>query len=97
MLAHARTRAAAVARQTASSKDRWGRLAAAAALVLLIAACTPVPSVPLAGPDPANPHARVPALAYRSPVEPYVSRRPVDPLPWQGQSDRSAPASKPGG
>jgi hypothetical protein len=96
MLAHARTRAAAVARQTTLPKDRWARLVAAvAALVLLIAACTPVPSTPLAGPDPANPHARVPALAYRSPVEPYVSRRPIDPLPWQGQNDRSAPASQP--
>jgi len=58
----------------------WATPAAVAALVLLIAACTPVPSTPLAGPDPANPRARVPALAYRSPVEPYVSRRPVDPL-----------------
>ena len=95
MLAHASARAAAVARQTNLPKDRWARLAAVAALVLLIAACTPVPPVPLAGPDPANPHARVPALAYRSPVEPYVSRRPVDPQSWQGQSDRDAPASKP--
>jgi len=95
MLAHARTRAAAFARQTTPPKYRWARPAAVAALGLLIAACTPVPSVPLAGPDPANPHARVPALAYRSPVEPYVNRRPVDPLPWQGQNDRSAPASKP--
>jgi hypothetical protein len=95
MLAHARTRATAFARQTTLPKYRWARLAAVAALVLFIEACTPVPPVPLAGPDPANPHARVPALAYRSPVEPYVSRRPVDPLPWQGQNDRSAPASKP--
>jgi hypothetical protein len=95
MLAHARTRAAVVARQTTLPKYRWARRAAVAALVLLIEACTPVPSVPLAGPDPANPHARVPALAYRSPVGPYVSRQPVDPLPWQGQNDRSAPPSKP--
>jgi hypothetical protein len=95
MLAHARTRAAAFARQTTLPKDRWARLAAVAALVLLTEACTPVPSVPLAGPDPANPHSRVPALAYRSPVEPYVRRRPVDPLPWQGENDRSTPASKP--
>ena len=47
MLAHARTRAAAVARQTTLPKDRWARLAAVAALVLLIAACTPVPSWPM--------------------------------------------------
>jgi hypothetical protein len=49
----------------------------------------------LAGQDPANPGARVPAAAYRSPVGPYVSRRPVEPSPWQDQNDRTAPAPKP--
>jgi hypothetical protein len=95
MLAHARARAAAVARQKALPTFRWINLAAIAALALVIAACTPVPLAPLAGPDPADPRTRVPAVAYRSPVGPYVSRRPVEPLPWQDQNDRIAPAPKP--
>jgi hypothetical protein len=95
MLAHARTRAAPVARQTASPRYQWIRLAAIAALASVIQSCAPARPLPLAGPDPADPRARVPPVAYRSPVGPYVSRRPVDPLPWQDQNDRIAPAPKP--
>jgi len=95
MLAHVRMRAAAVARQAMLPIHRWPSFAAVAALALLIDACTPVPPVPLAGPDPADPRARVPALAYRSPLGPYVSRRPVEPSPWQDQNDRIAPVPKP--
>jgi hypothetical protein len=71
------------------------RLAAFVALASFIAACTPPPPAPLAGPDPANPAMRVPAVAYRSVVGPYQSRRPVEPQPWQDQNDRIAPAPKP--
>ena len=95
MLAHARMRAGAVARPAPSPTYRWTSLAAVAVLALLIEACTPVPPMPLAGPDPADPRARVPAVAYRSPVGPYVSRRPVEPSPWQDQNDRIAPVPKP--
>jgi hypothetical protein len=96
MLAHARTRAAAVGRQATLPIYRWtSLLAVVAALALLIEACTPVPPAPLAGPDPADPGNRAPAVAYRSPVGPYVSRRPVEPSPWQDQNDRIAPAAKP--
>jgi hypothetical protein len=95
MPAHARMRAAAIARPMVSPTYRWTGLAAVAALSLLIEACTPIPPVPLAGPDPADPRTRVPAVAYRSPIGPYVSRRPVEPSPWQDQNDRIAPAPKP--
>jgi hypothetical protein len=95
MLAQARRRVAAH-RHTSSSINRWMRLAAIAALAAFVAACAPPPPAPLAGPDPANPYMRVPAVAYRSAVGPYESRRPVEPQPWQGQNDRLAPpASKP--
>ena len=95
MPAHARMRAAAVGRQAVLLFYRRIGLAAVAALASLVEACTPAPPVPLAGPDPADPRTRVPAVSYRSPVGPYVSRRPVEPLPWQDQNDRIAPAPKP--
>jgi hypothetical protein len=95
MPAHARMRAAAVGRHATLPIYRWSCFAAVAALASLVEACTPIPPVPLAGPDPADPRTRVPAVAYRSPVGPYVSRRPVEPLPWQGQNDSITPAAKP--
>jgi hypothetical protein len=95
MPALARMRAAAVGRHAMLPIYRWTGLAAVAALASLIEACTPLPPVPLAGPDPADSRTRVPAVAYRSPVGPYVSRRPAEPSPWQDQNDRIAPASKP--
>jgi hypothetical protein len=95
MLAHARTRAAVVARRTAVPRYRWGSLSALMSVALLAAACAPAPPVPLAGPDPADPYARVPGVAYRSSVAPYVSRRPVEPSAWQDPDDRTAPAPQP--
>ncbi len=95
MLAHARTRSAAIARPIALPTYRRVGLAAIASLALVLEACTPVPPAPLAGPDPTDPRTRVPAVAYRSPVGPYESRRPVDPSSWQDQNDRNAPAPKP--
>ena len=76
---------------------RFARCLAFAAAVLTspLAACSQLPPAPFAGPDPSDPRARVPAVAYRPAVAPYASQRPVDPLPWREQNDRIAPAPKP--
>jgi hypothetical protein len=63
---------------------------------LLLSGCfsTP-PPVPLTGPDPTDPGARVPAAAYRPVTAPYRSQRPVEPRPWVEQNQSVAPAEKP--
>ncbi len=92
MLAQACARAA-MAMRPAASAIQLIRRGAVASVVLVIAGCSPPPPVPLAGPDPADPQARVPGVAYRSAVGPYVGRRPVEPSSWQDQNDQTAPAS----
>jgi hypothetical protein len=59
----------------------------------LLAACSALPP-PLAGPDPSDPSARVAAVGYRSTIGPYTSQRPVEPMPWQQQNERVAPAPR---
>jgi hypothetical protein len=95
MFAHVRTRPADIGRQRMRSIRRFAALAAAASAALLMQACSPLPPAPFAGPDPSDPRARVPAVAYRPAVAPYASQRPVEPLPWREQNDRIAPAPKP--
>jgi len=52
--------------------------------------------LPLVGADPANPWARVAPLKYRSPLNSYTSRRPVEAAPWGAvPNDRAAPPGKP--
>ena len=65
------------------------------AAALTLAACMPA-TVPLAGPDPADPGAKVAAVGYRSTVAPYTSLRPAAPSSWREQNDRVAPAPKSG-
>jgi hypothetical protein len=67
---------------------------AAIALALLASACAAVPTAPIAGPDPADPDARVAATGYRSTIEPYESRRPVEPVPWRERNERVSPQPK---
>jgi hypothetical protein len=62
-----------------------------AVLCLLAAACVSAPERPYAGPDPSDPTARVPAVAYRSAVSGHVSQRPVEPASWREQNERVAP------
>ena len=65
------------------------------AAALTLTACMPA-TVPLAGPDPADPGAKVAAVGYRSTVAPYTSLRPAAPSSWREQNDRVAPAPKSG-
>jgi hypothetical protein len=90
MLAHARMRAAI---WRAARTIRGGRLALAAGLALVAAACAPAHPPPLSGPDPADPNVPVRPSAYRSPIPASAPRRPVEPSAWQGEGP--APATKP--
>ena len=63
-------------------------------LCLLTTACVSTAERPIAGPDPSDPNARAPAIAYRPVLGGYVSQRPVEPAPWREQNDRVAPAQK---
>jgi hypothetical protein len=69
------------------------RLTIVATIVALTQSCSPPAPAPMAGPDPSDPRARVPAVAYR-PVS-YVSRRPVEPLSQPEQNEQTAPARQP--
>lgn len=81
-------------RLIAPFQDWRGKAAFLFLLALLDAGCASVPPRPLAGADPADPAARVPAVRYRSTIGPYTSQRPVDPAPWGEQNERVAPAPK---
>jgi hypothetical protein len=74
-------------------ETRFRAPAAIAAAALTLVGCLPT-TVPLAGPDPADPGARVAGVGYRSTVAPYTSLRPAAPSSWREQNDRVAPASK---
>lgn len=68
--------------------------AAVAFAAALASACTADPPIPVAGADPSDPRARVPATSYRSTVAPYESLRPVEPAPWLQQNQQIAPQPK---
>lgn len=53
-------------------------------------------SVPLIGPDPADPSVKVARVGYRSTIAPYTSLRPTAPAPWRQQNERVTPAPKSG-
>src|ERR1700737_4321458 len=75
-------------------KTRFRVSAGIAAAGLTLGGCLAT-TVPLAGPDPADPRARVAGVGYRSTVAPYTSLRPAAPSSWREQNDRVAPAPKP--
>jgi hypothetical protein len=69
------------------------RVLAIAGLAVLTGGWRPLP---LVGADPANPWARVAPLKYRSTLDSYTSRRPVEAAPWGASpNDRAAPPGKP--
>ena len=74
------------------------RFGACAGLVLAATAlggCA-LPPTPLAGPDPADPGARVAGVGYRSTIAPYTSFRPTAPSGWTEQNQRVTPSPKSG-
>ncbi len=74
---------------------RFRILARMAVAALTLGGCMPR-AVPLAGPDPADPGAKVARVGYRSTIAPYTSLRPTAPSSWREQNDRVAPAPKSG-
>jgi len=97
MLAQIATRFAAIGgRRVESLRRHFTPLATLVVLALVGQGCSAPPPAPVAGPDPANPQARVPSSAYRSTIGSYTSQRPVEPAPWGEQNQRVAPQPKSG-
>ncbi|MEF3367085.1 hypothetical protein V3H18_11130 [Methylocystis sp. 9N] len=64
-------------------RSRGAKASGLTALALLLAACAPR-TPPLVGPNPVEPAAPTRALKARSLLQPYASRRPVEPTtPWK--------------
>jgi hypothetical protein len=85
--------AARALRRAAGVRAALGAVAVVLAAALATA-CTAEPPIPVAGADPSDPRARVPATTYRSTVAPYESLRPVEPAPWTQQNQQVAPQPK---
>lgn len=64
-------------------------------VLIAVAGCA-ARSTPFAGPDPADPSVRVPAVGYRSTLAGYRSQRPVEPGDWVDTNERVTPQPKPG-
>jgi hypothetical protein len=75
-------------------EDRSKALIALVATAITLGGCLPT-TVPLVGPDPADPGAKDAGVRYRSSVAPYTSLRPTAPSSWRQQRD-PAPAPKSG-
>ena len=74
-------------------ETRFRVVGALTAATVTLGGCLPT-TVPLAGPDPADPGTRVAGVGYRSTVAPYTKLRPTAPTNWRDQNDRVAPAPK---
>jgi hypothetical protein len=89
MSVHLRASHAVIWRQRAAFQAMIG-----AGLAMWSLAGCAAPATPFVGPEPSDPTARVATVRYRSTTAPYASRRPVEPKPWQEQSQQVAPAPR---
>ena len=70
------------------------RLLAALAMSVFAVGCASPPAAPFAGAGPADPAAPAKPATYRSTIEPYARKRPVEPKSWREQNERVAPAAQ---
>ncbi|ABE65191.1 conserved hypothetical protein (plasmid) [Nitrobacter hamburgensis X14] len=70
---------------------RLGTFAGMVVAAITLGGCA-LPPAPLAGPDPADPGARVAGVGYRSSIAPYTSFRPAAPSGWTEQNQRVTPS-----
>lgn len=71
-------------------QSRLQMLAVAVVAVAALSGCMDG-TVPLVGPDPADPGVKVRGVSYRSTVAPYTSLRPAAPSAWKEQNRGVAP------
>lgn len=88
---------AAVHSAAARFHRRRFRILTGAAIIVAVTlgGCIPT-TVPLVGPDPADPAVPVARVGYRSTTAPYTRLRPTLPTSWREQNQRVAPAPKSG-
>ena len=95
MSMHERMATAAV---TATGRNPFRARLPASALaflgILLLSGCVTAERLLVAGSDPSDPAAPVPAVRYRSTTASHASQRPVAPAPWRRQNERAAPQPK---
>jgi hypothetical protein len=81
-------------RQMTPFLRRLSSLTAVCIIGALANGCAAPPLSPLAGRDPSDPTTRTKAVDYRPTTAPYASQRPVEPKPWQEQSQQPAPPQR---
>lgn len=74
--------------------SRIRAFAGIACMASILGGC--IQAVPLAGPDPADPAAKVAGVGYRPVTAPYSSLRPVAPSGWREQNRDVTPPPKSG-
>ena len=94
MSTHAQAAAAAIpAAGRNPFRTRFPASALAVLGILLLSGCVTAERL-VAGNDPSDPSAPVPAVGYRSTTVSHASQRPVAPAPWRLQNERAAPQPK---
>jgi hypothetical protein len=93
MSVHQWARLAAVAREHLPWRSA-SRVLAIIALAATASGCAAPAGAPLAGANPADPHASAPAVRYRSTIGPYLRERPAAPAPWLERNEQVAPRGR---